>query len=153
MSSHELDEVITILSGGTVREWTHKLSPTKLSYKYAVLHKLLCYIWMPTTNTSALTVDQAIFMYKLGTDKPFSYGKIVFETVIKAATKTAGSNTLPYPCLIFSILTDQGYKGNKKIFVSDKSTFGITRQLLTDSRVEDLPYVKNVPLGDESIQC
>lgn len=60
--------------------------------------------------------------------------------MMKAATKTTGSNTLPYPCLIFNILKSQGFPKNKKKLVVDKTVYTITNLPKSDGRVMDLPY-------------
>lgn len=53
----QMDEVITVLSGGNTVRWANKLSVSKLSFLYSVLHKVVLYVWLPSSNTSVLTLD------------------------------------------------------------------------------------------------
>lgn len=140
-----LDEVISVLTGGNIKVWSPNLAASNLSCLYAVLHKLVVFNWLPTTNTTSLTLDQAVLMFKIGRGLPFNMGKVIFDYALKAASKTTHSSILPYPCLIFSMLTAQGFKVVEKALVNNPIAFSITKNLLGHRRFQDLPYVSRMP--------
>ncbi|KAH6800463.1 hypothetical protein C2S52_000927 [Perilla frutescens var. hirtella] len=92
-----IDDVVGTVTGGLVTKWTNKISTSKLTFFYSVLHKLIVCNWLPTTNTSVLTVDQAILLFKLSTKIPFNLGDYIFYCMMKSAAKTNTTSILPFP--------------------------------------------------------
>ncbi|KAH6785247.1 hypothetical protein C2S51_037702 [Perilla frutescens var. frutescens] len=135
-----IDDVVSTITGGLVTKWTNKISTSKLTFLYSILHKIIVCNWSPTTNTPVLTVDQAFLFFKLGTKIPFSLGHYIFDYVMKAATKTSNTSILPFPCLIYPVMVEQGVKLNKKKIVTETSTMTIVKPKGNDDHVMYLPY-------------
>lgn len=77
-------KLIAELTGGKVKKWqTSPFQSTKLTCKYAVLHKMTVASWMPTRNSTIITKDHAIFIYCLGVGLPLNFGQMVFNAVLK----------------------------------------------------------------------
>ncbi|KAH6763743.1 hypothetical protein C2S51_014992 [Perilla frutescens var. frutescens] len=135
-----IDDVVGTVTGGLVTKWTNKISTSKLTFFYYVLHKLIVCNWLPTTNTSVLTVDQAILLFKLGTKIPFNLRKCIFDCMLKSDAKTNTTNILPFHCLIYALLVNQGVKPNKKKIVTETATISIIKPKGNEGRVIDLSY-------------
>ncbi|KAH6797538.1 hypothetical protein C2S52_022092 [Perilla frutescens var. hirtella] len=135
-----IDDVVSTVTGGLVTKWTNKLSTSKLTFFYSVLHKITVCNWLPTTNSSVLTVDQAFLLFKLGTKILFNLGDYIFDCMLKAAAKSNTTSILHFPCLIYAILADQGVKPNKKKIVTETATISIIKPKGNEDRVIDLPY-------------
>lgn len=134
--------ILDELTGGKVKEWTSNLAASQLTWKYAVLHKIAVFNWMPTKNTTTLTLDQARVLYRVGKFLAFDFGSLVFQYIVRAASKPPASSILPFPNLIYAMLKDQGYKPSvNAIITEEKTSLVITKTLLLcGDRVKDLPY-------------
>ncbi|XP_057802108.1 uncharacterized protein LOC131017365 [Salvia miltiorrhiza] len=119
------DEMTRELTGGKLKAWTSKFAASTLSWKYSVLHKIAVYNWLPSKNTTALTKEQAEFIFKVGKPLAFNFGEQVFANISRAAFKSTGGSMLPFPSLIYNLL---------------KNLLEFSKTLLTLDRVKDLPY-------------
>lgn len=57
--------VVSELTGGKIKKWDARFASTKLTWKYVVLHKLAISNWMFNKNTTILTKDQTVLIYKI----------------------------------------------------------------------------------------
>ncbi|KAH6768968.1 Squamosa promoter-binding protein-like transcription factor family protein [Perilla frutescens var. frutescens] len=140
MSLDLIDDVVNVITGGLVLKWLNKVPASKLTFFYSVLYKLAVCNWLPTSNASVITVDQAIVLYKIGTQLPFNLGAYIFDATLKVASKSSSSNLLPFSCLIYGILKSQGLKERKKSVLSEQTTFSIMKPKGNDDMIIDLPY-------------
>ncbi|XP_050897938.1 uncharacterized protein LOC127104835 [Lathyrus oleraceus] len=68
-----------------VSQWLRKgkLSASKLSVKYVVLHRTGTTNWVPTNHTSTIATGLGKFIYIVGTKTKFDFGSYVFEKTLK----------------------------------------------------------------------
>ncbi|XP_057770899.1 uncharacterized protein LOC130990691 [Salvia miltiorrhiza] len=135
------DEMTRELTGGKLKSWTSKFAASTLSWKYSVLHKIVVYNWLPSKNTTALTKEQAEFIFKVGKPLAFNFGEHVFVNISRAAFKSTGGSMLPFPSLIYNLLVKQGLQEREEVvLVEEKNLLEFSKTLLTPDRVKDLPY-------------
>ncbi|XP_057811009.1 uncharacterized protein LOC131025281 [Salvia miltiorrhiza] len=135
------DEMTRELTGGKLKAWTSKFAASTLSWKYSVLHKIVVYNWLPSKNTTALTKEQAEFIFKVGKPLAFNFGEQVFANISRAAFKSTGGSMLSFPSLIYNLLVKQEFQEREEVvLVEEKNLLEFSKILLTPDRVKDLPY-------------
>ncbi|XP_057790983.1 uncharacterized protein LOC131008101 [Salvia miltiorrhiza] len=135
------DEMTRELTGGKLKAWTSKFTTSTLSWKYSVLHKIAVYNWLPSKNNTALTKEQAEFIFKVGKPLAFNFGEQVFANISRAAFKSTSGSMLPFPSLIYNLLVKQELQEREEVvLVEEKNLLEFSKTLLTPDRVKDLPY-------------
>ncbi|XP_073123727.1 uncharacterized protein [Henckelia pumila] len=137
----EINEVITVLTGGMVKQFYDHFSAAKLTSFYYLLHKIAMRNWTPSSNSTVITRPQTVILYAIGTGSPFNFGKIVFKTVLQFADGGLKSTKLPFPSLIYGILESQAFIRNITEDLSDQpEILKLTARLLKGNRDLDLPW-------------
>ncbi|XP_058784705.1 uncharacterized protein LOC131659548 [Vicia villosa] len=74
------NKVCQVITANQVRSWPlkGKLSASKLSMKYAMLHKIGAANWVPTNHKSTVPTILGRFIYAVGTKAKFDYGTYIF---------------------------------------------------------------------------
>ncbi|XP_050915833.1 uncharacterized protein LOC127130921 [Lathyrus oleraceus] len=92
-----------------VRKWPlkGKLVASKLSVKYAMLHKIGAANWVPTNHKSTVAVMLGKFIYVVGTKAKFDYGSYIFYQTLKHAGSFSVKGHIAFPCLICGIVLNQ----------------------------------------------
>ena len=74
------NQVCKAITANQVSDWPmkNKLPVSKLSVKYAILHRIGDVNWVPTNHTSTITVGLGKFVYVVGNKKLFDYGAYIF---------------------------------------------------------------------------
>lgn len=149
MSGSIAGVVLAEITGGKVNKWSTPFPSTTLTWKYAVLHKIAVASWMPSSNSTILTKDQAIFIYRVGCGLPFNFGQMVFDAVMKNALDEDAS--IIFPSLIYQVLRAQNFDENATgQMCHETKTRTFSRKLLASHRFKDLPYV---PTKEKEIEC
>lgn len=95
------------INGDKLKNWGPRFQSTKLiTWKYVVLHKVVISNCMLSKNTTILTKDQAIMIYRIGKGLPVNFGQFAFNAIMKASPDVDGS--ILYPYMIFQVLKNQG---------------------------------------------
>ncbi|XP_050875909.1 uncharacterized protein LOC127079567 [Lathyrus oleraceus] len=83
------NRICQVITANQVRKWPlkGKLVASKLSVKYAMLHKIGAAIWVPTNHKSTVAVMLGKFIYAVGTKANFDYGSYIFDQTMKHAGK------------------------------------------------------------------
>ncbi|XP_058745841.1 uncharacterized protein LOC131618689 [Vicia villosa] len=70
-----------------VNSWPlkEKLTASKLSIKYAMLHKIGAANWVPRNHKSTISTVLGRFIYDVGTKAKFDYGSYIFDQTMKHA--------------------------------------------------------------------
>lgn len=105
MNGHVEKALVSEITGGKLKKWDVRFQSIKLTCKYVVLHKIAIACWMLSKNTSVLTKDQAIMIYRVGKGLHFNLGQFAFNATMKASNDLDGS--LSYPNIIFQVLKSQ----------------------------------------------
>ncbi|XP_050889695.1 uncharacterized protein LOC127094982 [Lathyrus oleraceus] len=92
-----------------VRKWPlkGKLVASKLSVKYAMLHKIGAANWVPTNHKSTVAVMLGKFKYVVGTKAKFDYGSYIFDQTLKHAGSFSVKGPIAFPSLICGIVLNQ----------------------------------------------
>ena len=85
----------------------NKLPVSKLSVKYAILHRIGADNWVLTNHTSTITIGLGKFIYVVGNKKLFDYGTYIFDQTIKHAGTCAIKMPIVFPSLICGIILNQ----------------------------------------------
>ncbi|XP_050896468.1 uncharacterized protein LOC127103247 [Lathyrus oleraceus] len=85
-----------------VRKWPlkGKLVASKLSVKYAMLHKIGVANWVPTNHKSTVVVMLGKLIYVVGTKAKFDYGSYIFDQTLKHAGSFSVKGPIAFPSLI-----------------------------------------------------
>ncbi|XP_050890062.1 uncharacterized protein LOC127095409 [Lathyrus oleraceus] len=84
-----------------------KLVASKLSVKYAMLHKIGAANWVPTNHKSTVAVMLGKFIYVVGTKANFDYGSYIFYQTLKHAGSFGVNGPIAFPSLICGIVLNQ----------------------------------------------
>ncbi|XP_050919121.1 uncharacterized protein LOC127136627 [Lathyrus oleraceus] len=84
-----------------------KLVASKLSVKYAMLHKIGVANWVPTNHKSTVDVMLGKFIYAVGTKAKFDYGSYIFYQTLKHAGSFSVKGPIAFPSLICGIVLNQ----------------------------------------------
>ncbi|XP_050918566.1 uncharacterized protein LOC127135995 [Lathyrus oleraceus] len=92
-----------------VKKWPlkGKLVASKLSVKYAMLHKIGVANWVPTNHKSTVVVMLGKFIYAVGTKAKFDYGSYIFDQTLKHAGSFSVKGPIAFPSLICGIVLNQ----------------------------------------------
>ena len=76
-----LNTIVKELTARQVSKWpaSGSISCSKLSVKYAILHKIGAANWAPSSHTSSVPASMARLIYAVGTKSPMDFGAYGFE--------------------------------------------------------------------------
>ncbi|GAA0155644.1 hypothetical protein LIER_13330 [Lithospermum erythrorhizon] len=140
----QLSEIVKVLTGGVVDTWPDKgLPSSKLSVKYAVMHKVGVENWVPITHTIIVSETLAMVLYMIGTRALFNLGQFIFDQVVQHAQSHAILKPIAYPSMLCSILeshkedilTAEDVEGLAPGFIT------ISPKLMQGTQVADIPLV------------
>ncbi|XP_050895536.1 uncharacterized protein LOC127102174 [Lathyrus oleraceus] len=92
-----------------VRKWPlkGKLVASKLSVKYAMLHKIGAANWVPTNHKSTVAIMLGKLIYVVGTKAKFDYGSYIFDQTLKHAGSFSVKGHIAFLSLICGIVLNQ----------------------------------------------
>ncbi|XP_058768724.1 uncharacterized protein LOC131642498 [Vicia villosa] len=79
------NKVCQVITAKQVNSWLlkEKLTASKLTTKYAMLHKIGAANWVPTNHKSTISTVLGRFLYVVGTKAKFDYGTYIFNQTMK----------------------------------------------------------------------
>ncbi|XP_050890135.1 uncharacterized protein LOC127095498 [Lathyrus oleraceus] len=103
------NKICQVITANQVRKWPlkGKLVASKLSVKYAMLHKIGAANWVPTNHKSTVAVMLGKFIYDVGTKAKFDYGSYIFDQTLKHAGSFSVKGPIAFPSLICGIVLNQ----------------------------------------------
>ncbi|XP_050909679.1 uncharacterized protein LOC127123512 [Lathyrus oleraceus] len=103
------NKICQVITANQVRKWPlkGKLVASKLSVKYAMLHKIGASNWVPTNHKSIVVVMLGKFIYAVGTKAKFDYGTYIFYQTMKHAGSFSVKGPIAFPSLICGIVLNQ----------------------------------------------
>ncbi|XP_050877619.1 uncharacterized protein LOC127081406 [Lathyrus oleraceus] len=103
------NKICQVITANQVRKWPlkGKLAASKLSVKYAMLHKIGAANWVPTNHKSTVAVMLGKFIYVVGTKAKFDYGSYIFDQTMKHAGSFSVKGPIAFPSLICGIVLNQ----------------------------------------------
>ncbi|XP_058786033.1 uncharacterized protein LOC131660743 [Vicia villosa] len=103
------NKVCQVITAKQVNSWPlkEKLTASKLSIKYAMLHKIGAANWVPTNYKSTISTVLGRFLYIMGTKAKFDYGTYIFDQTMKHAGNLSIKGPIAFPSLLCGIILDQ----------------------------------------------
>ncbi|XP_058774613.1 uncharacterized protein LOC131648896 [Vicia villosa] len=103
------NKVCQVITAKQVKSWLlkGKLSASKLSIKYDMLHKIGAVKWVPTNQKSTNGIVLGKFIYAVGTKTKFDYGSYIFDQTMKHAGSFSVKGPIAFPSLICGIILNQ----------------------------------------------
>ncbi|XP_058750552.1 uncharacterized protein LOC131623556 [Vicia villosa] len=106
VSDNQMCKEITV---GQVKTWPvkGKLTVSKLSVKYAVLHRIGAANWVPTQHKSTISTLLGKFIFAIGTKSKADYGTYIFKQTLKHVGSYSVKGPIAFPSLICGIILKQ----------------------------------------------
>ncbi|XP_058784420.1 uncharacterized protein LOC131659224 [Vicia villosa] len=103
------NKVFQVITAKQVNRWPlkEKLIASKLSIKYAMLHKIGAANWVPTNHKSSILTVLGRFLYVVGTKAKFDYGTYIFDQTMKHAGYFGIKGPIAFPSLLCGIILDR----------------------------------------------
>ncbi|XP_058727188.1 uncharacterized protein LOC131598621 [Vicia villosa] len=102
------NKVFQVFTAKQVNSWPlkEKLTASKLSIKYAMLHQIGAANWVPTNHKSTISTLLGRFLYVVGTKAKFDYGTYIFDQTMKHAGSFSIKGLIAFPSLLCGIILD-----------------------------------------------
>ncbi|XP_058726172.1 uncharacterized protein LOC131597493 [Vicia villosa] len=103
------NKVCQVITAKQVNSWPlkEKLTASKLSIKYAMLHKIGVANWVPTNHKSTISTVLGRFLYVVGTKEKFDYGTYIFDQTMKHVGSFSVKGPNAFPSLLCGIILTQ----------------------------------------------
>ncbi|XP_058752780.1 uncharacterized protein LOC131625958 [Vicia villosa] len=100
------NKVCQVITAKQVKSWPlkEKLNASKMSIKYAMLHKIRASNWVPTNKKSTISAVLGRFLYIVGTKTKFDYGTYIFDQTMKHAGSFSVKGPVAFPSLMCGII-------------------------------------------------
>src|ERR1043165_1162371 len=136
------NKICQTITAKQVRQWPlkGKLSASKLSVKFAILHKIGAANWVPTNHKSTISNGLGRFIYAVGTQASFDYGSYIFDQTLKHAESYAIKGPIAFPSLLCGIIIDQhpDILGDRDSICKRAPTLGFHYKLFHGKHVPDI---------------
>ncbi|XP_058763423.1 uncharacterized protein LOC131636851 [Vicia villosa] len=103
------NKVCQVITAKQVNRWPlkQKLTASKMSIKYVMLHNIGAANWVPTNHKSTISIVLGRFIYVLGTKEKFDYGAYIFYQTMKLAGSFSIKGPISFPSLLCGVILDQ----------------------------------------------
>ncbi|XP_058741115.1 uncharacterized protein LOC131613463 [Vicia villosa] len=100
------NQVCQVITAKQVKGWPmkDKLTASKLSIKYEMLHKIGAANWVLTNHKSTISTMLGRFLYAVGTKAKFDYGAYIFDQTMKHAGSFSIKGPIAFPSLLSDIV-------------------------------------------------
>jgi hypothetical protein len=136
------NQVCQSITAKQVKHWPlkGKLSASKLSVKFAILHKIGAANWVPTNHKSTISIGLGRFIFAVGTKAKFDYGSYIFDQILRHADSYAIKGPIAFPSLLCGIITDQhpDILGDRDTMCKRASALGFHYKLFQGKHVPDI---------------
>ncbi|XP_019179612.1 PREDICTED: uncharacterized protein LOC109174836 [Ipomoea nil] len=137
----EWDVVAKTLTGGHTTSWPtgdkDYLLSSHLTSRYVILHRLALHNWLPSAHFNTVGKLLAGFLFRIGTKMQCDLGKWIFYHVLTLIHPREQKVRLPFPNLIFGILTSQGLKPMPSEVISPTLLYTVDKRLLSGDHLKD----------------
>ncbi|XP_058774818.1 uncharacterized protein LOC131649090 [Vicia villosa] len=103
------NKICEVITAKQVKAWPlkGKLFVSKLSIKYAMLHKIGAANWVPKNHKSTVAIVLGKFIYVVGTKNKFDYGTYIFDQTMKHAGSYSVKGLIAFPSIICGIIVNR----------------------------------------------
>ncbi|XP_019154249.1 PREDICTED: uncharacterized protein LOC109150721 [Ipomoea nil] len=163
------DLVAKTLTGGLVPVWptgdNDTLFSSQFTSKFVMLHRISLHNWLPSAHFHTVGKILAALLFRVGTKMTIDLGRWIFYHILTLIHPMEQKVRLPYPNLIFGVLTSQGLIPMPSEIIAPTLLYIVDPRLLTgkhirdvthvdaphtsetDTAVEDTPYARDVQLS------
>ncbi|XP_019157368.1 PREDICTED: uncharacterized protein LOC109153932 [Ipomoea nil] len=138
----EWDVVAKTLTGGHTTSWPtgdkDYLLSSHLTSRYVILHRLALHNWLPSAHFNTVGKLLVGFLFRIGTKMQCDLGKWIFYHVLTLVHPREQKVRLPFPNLIFGILTSQGLKPMPSEVISPTLLYTVDKRLLSGDHINDV---------------
>ncbi|KAI5404842.1 hypothetical protein KIW84_051853 [Lathyrus oleraceus] len=113
---------------------------SKLTVKYAILHKIGSANWVPTNHISTISISLGRIIHEIGTRINYDFGKFIFDQTIRHASTNAVKLPIAFPSIICGIILSQqpGILNTNDMPSKRKPHLSIHYKLFEGSHVNDV---------------
>jgi hypothetical protein len=133
--------VCQTITAKQVKVWPKKgkVPSVMLSVKYAILNRIGAVNWVPTTHSSDIATGLAKFIYIVGTETRYDFGKYIFDQTVKHAKTLAVKMPVAFPSLLCSIIIGQhpGILVSSDVAIKRESPLTLHAKLFEGKHVAD----------------
>ncbi|XP_058750459.1 uncharacterized protein LOC131623467 [Vicia villosa] len=103
------NKICEVITAKQMKAWPLKgnFFASKLSIKYAMLHKIGAVNWVPINHKSTVAIVLGKFIYAVGTKTKFDYGTYIFDQTMKHAGSYSVKGPIAFPSIICGIIVNQ----------------------------------------------
>ncbi|XP_019179164.1 PREDICTED: uncharacterized protein LOC109174380 [Ipomoea nil] len=134
--------VAKTLTGGQIDTWPtgdkDYLQSSQLTSRYVILHRLALHNWLPSAHFHTVGKHLAGFLFRIGTKMPIDLGNWIYNHILTMIHPREQKVRLPFPNLIFGILTTQGLEPMPSEVISPTLLYTVDRRLLTGDHIRDV---------------
>ncbi|XP_019186029.1 PREDICTED: uncharacterized protein LOC109180785 [Ipomoea nil] len=146
------DLVVRTLTGGQTSAWPtgdiDTLSSSKLTSKYVILHRIALHNWLPSAHFHTVGKQLAALLFRIGTKMSIDLGSWIFYHILTLIHPQEQKVRLPFPNLIFGVLTTQGLVPMPSEVISPTLLYTVDHRLLTGKHIRDVMPVNPPPSSD-----
>ncbi|XP_019164466.1 PREDICTED: uncharacterized protein LOC109160639 [Ipomoea nil] len=134
--------VARTLTGGQTESWPtgdkDYLQSSHLTSRYVILHRLALHNWLPSAHFHTVGKLLVGFLFRIGTKMPIDLGKWIYYHILTLIHPREQKVRLPFPNLIFGILTTQGLEPMPSEVISPTLLYTVDKRLLTGDHFRDV---------------
>ncbi|XP_019156982.1 PREDICTED: uncharacterized protein LOC109153582 [Ipomoea nil] len=146
------DLVAKTLTGGQTSAWPtddiDTLFSSKLTSKYDILHRIALHNWLPSAHFHTVGKKLAALLFRIGTKMSIDLGSWIFYHILTLIHPREQKVRLPFPNLIFGVLTSQGLVPMPSEVISPTLLYTVDHRLLTGKHIRDVTPVNAPPSPD-----
>ncbi|XP_019189133.1 PREDICTED: uncharacterized protein LOC109183484 [Ipomoea nil] len=137
------DVVAKTITGRQADRWPtgdkDTLPSSQLTSKYVILHRLALHNWLPSAYFHTVGKQLASFLFRIGTKMTIDLGSWIYYHILTLTREQ--KVRLPFPNLIFGILTSQGLEPMASEVISPTLLYTVDLRLLTGHHICDVTPV------------
>ncbi|XP_019164470.1 PREDICTED: uncharacterized protein LOC109160642 [Ipomoea nil] len=146
------DLVARTLTSGQTPIWptgdVDTLSSSKLTSRYVILHRIALHNWLPSVHFNTVGKQLADLLFRISTRMTIDLGKWIFYHFLTLIHPREQKVRLPYPNLIFGVLTTQGLVPMPSEIICPTFLYTVDPRLLTGKHIRDVTPVAAPPSSD-----
>ncbi|XP_019188793.1 PREDICTED: uncharacterized protein LOC109183032 [Ipomoea nil] len=124
------------------------LSSSVLTSKYVILHRIALHNWLPSAHFHTVGKQLAALLFRIGTKMSIDLGKWIFYHFLTLIHPREQKVRLPYPNLIFGVLTSQGLVPTPSEIITPTLLYTVDPRLLIGKHILDVAPVNAPPSSD-----
>ncbi|XP_019167798.1 PREDICTED: uncharacterized protein LOC109163503 [Ipomoea nil] len=147
--------VAKTLTGGQTSAWPtgdiDTLSSSKLTSKYVIMHRIVLHNWLPSAHFHTVGKQLTALLFWIGTKMSIDLGTWIFYHILTLIHPREQKVRLPFPNLIFRVLTSQGLvpmPSEVSGVISPTLLYTVDPRLLTRKHIRDVTPVNAPPSSD-----